>query len=226
MGTFLSLSGIIGKTQAEVAHSLANYARAEGGDLQSEVLQINDENCCVLKELNENTTILYPFGYIEWDRSTEFISKDLNAPVFSFHIHDGDLWMYVLFVNGELVDQFNPIPDYWEDISEEEINSWKGNAETLAKYIPRLDAGDVERYLLRWDLDTDQQKAYESDRYLNEDWQLIDFMNKLGLPLPMDEQGTSSGITYKLWTKELRLKPQMPQSATAKTVSKKWWKLW
>jgi len=60
---------------------------------------------------------------LEWDESSAFLSRELQAPVFSFHIHDGDLWMYILHVNGLAVDQFNPVPDYWDDqISSEEID--------------------------------------------------------------------------------------------------------
>src|SRR6266496_6193495 len=104
MGMFLSLTSIIGKTQNEVVNSLSNYTKSVGGGLEKEALSIDNDNCCVIEEANGNTTIFNPYAYIEWDKSSEFISKDLNAPVFSFNIHDGDLWMYVLFVNGDTVD--------------------------------------------------------------------------------------------------------------------------
>jgi hypothetical protein len=78
------------------------------------------------------------------------------VPVFSFHIHDGDFWMYILYFDGEVVDRFNPIPDYWNDnvstITEEEIDSWKGHAEVLTDYIPGLGIKQIENYLIRWDL--------------------------------------------------------------------------
>src|SRR5690349_18553847 len=132
MGMFLSMTSIVGKTKNEVVNSLNNYAKTFSGGLEKESLSIDNDNCCVIEEANGNTTIFNPYAYLEWDKSSEFISKNLNAPVFSFHIHDGDLWMYVLYVNGEKVEQFNPIPDYWdENISEEEIQSWKGNALTV-----------------------------------------------------------------------------------------------
>jgi hypothetical protein len=32
--------------------------------------------------------------------------------------------MYILYNNGQIIDQFNPIPDYWdENISDEEMES-------------------------------------------------------------------------------------------------------
>jgi hypothetical protein len=205
MGMFLSLTSVVGKTQNEVVNSLTNYAKSVGGGLKKENLSIDNDNCCVIEEAIGNTTIFNPYAYLEWDKSSEFISKDLNAPVFSFHIHDGDLWMYVFFVNGEIVDQFNPIPDYWDDsISVEEIESWKGDASILVKYLNNVKQLNIEKYLVRWDLESEENgKAYVDDEFTNEDWQLLDFMKRIGLPYPLDENGNPKGQIYKLWTKEL-----------------------
>ena len=168
MGMFLSLTSVIGKTENEVLNSLANYAKSVGGGLEKENLLIEHDNCCVIAEANGNTTIFNPYAYLEWDKSSEFISEDLSAPVFSFHIHDGDLWMYVLFVNGEQVDRFNPLPDYWDDnTSKEEMESWKGSAQTVSKYISNIKPADIEKYLVRWDLDAENEKAYPEDEFVN-----------------------------------------------------------
>ena len=182
MGLFLSLSGVIGRTKDEVLTSLTNYANSVDGGLSEENLTTDNEHCCVIEEINGNTTILYPNGYIEWDASSEFISKELMTSVFSFHIHDGDLWMYILYANGIVIDQFNPIPDYWTDeISENEIQSWKGDASIITKQIPNLESKDIEKYLVRWDFDNeDEEKAYPTDEFIKEDWQLVDFMRKVG----------------------------------------------
>ena len=234
MGMFLSMTSVIGRTKDAVISSLTNYAKSAGGGLEKENLSIDNNNCCVIEEANGNTTIFNPYAYLEWDKSSEFVSRELNAPVFSFHIHDGDLWMYVLFVNGEIVDQFNPIPDYWdENISEEEIQSWKGNAATIVKYVSTVTPADIERYLVRWDLDADEsKKAYADDEFVQEDWQLLDFMKRLGLPYPLNDDGAPKSDTFKLWTKELPVKQQSPQTAreqfasSASKSNKPWWKFW
>jgi hypothetical protein len=234
MGMFLSLTSVIGKTQNEVVNSLTNYARSVGGGLEKESLPIDNDNCCVIEEAYGNTTIFNPYAYLEWDKSSEFISKDLNAPVFSFHIHDGDLWMYVLFVSGHTVDQFNPIPDYWnENTSDDEIESWKGNAATVVKYLRNIKQEDIEKYLVRWDLDAEEnEKAYPNDEFTTEDWQLLDFMKKIKLPYPLDDNGNPKGQVYKLWTKELKIKPQSSNASatipviTVKNIKKPWWKFW
>ena len=187
MGTFLSLSGVIGKTQDQVVTSLTSYANSVKGNLQADdTINSDNENSCIIQEQNGNTTIFYPNGYIEWDASSEYISKELKAPVFSCHIHDGDLWMYVLYFEGQIIDQFNPIPDYWEDIDEKEIKSWKGNASIVAKYIPNLEVKDIEKYLVRWDVENeDSYKAYSDDEFTNEDWQLTDFIKKWDSPIQL-----------------------------------------
>ncbi|MES2775034.1 MAG: hypothetical protein V4722_12660 [Bacteroidota bacterium] len=231
MGMFLSLTSVVGKTQNEVEASLASYAKFAGGGLEKENISIDNDNCCVISEANGNTTIFNPYAHLEWDKSSEFISKELNAPVFSFHIHDSDLWMYVLFANGKAVDQFNPIPDYWDDnMSEEEIESWKGNTEIVSNNFKTVKQADIERYLVRWDLEVEgNNKAYADDEYTNEDWQLLDFMKKLHLPYPLDENGNPNGQVYKLWTKDLKLKTQTPNLTTTPAThryKRPWWKFW
>jgi hypothetical protein len=203
MGTFLAFSSVISKTELEVVESLKRFTKTvNGGFEQNNDIILDSDNCCTVREKAENTTILYPNGYLEWDDSSQYISKDLNALVFSFHIHDGDLWMYVLYNNGIIIDQFNPIPDYWDDgISDEEIDSWSGEATVVANHIPYIDENDINKYLVRWDLDAEEQiKAYPTDEYPQEDWQIIDFMKKLRLPFPIGDDGIPTGTTYQMWT--------------------------
>ncbi len=232
MGTFLSLSGIIGKSHSEVADCLAKYCQDNGGGLLQEELSVENKNCCIIKEEGNNTVVHYPSGYLERDQSSAFLSKELDAPVFSFHIHDGDLWMYLLFINGAIVDQFNPIPEYWEEeISEEEIASWSGNASIVTKHIPGLKPESIQKYLVRWLPEEESRKAYTTDEYMNEDWQLIDFMKKVGLTFPLDDQYQPTGSTYKLWTKDHKLIPvkAAPQRAVplaSTPVKRKWWEFW
>jgi hypothetical protein len=167
----ISLTGVVGKKPSEVVNSLCGYAHSAGGGLEQEALPGDHDNSCVIEESTGNTTIFYSDAFLEADESAVFISKNLNAPVFSFHIHDGDFWMYTLFVNGEPVDQFNPIPDYFEDaLPAEEIDKFKGNVKTIAKFVPGIDTKNIEKYLVRWDLDKENAKAYPDDEFTNKDW--------------------------------------------------------
>jgi hypothetical protein len=206
MGLFLSLSGVIGKTQSEVAESLRNYARSQSGGLENGNVDDHQDNRCLIKETNGNTTIFYPNYFMEWDQSSAFLSLELKVPVFSFHIHDGDLWMYFLYMSGVAVDQFNPIPDYWGDVTAKEAESFKGNADLVAKYIPGLNPENIRGYLIRWNLEQESKKSYPEDEFFNEDWQLVDFMKKIGLSFPSDGDGNPTGEMYRLWTGKLILK--------------------
>ncbi|MEO8148234.1 MAG: hypothetical protein ABI723_11375 [Bacteroidia bacterium] len=235
MGLFLSLSGIIGKSSGSVINSLANYAKSVNGGLQPAAIDNEHENFCVVKEANGNSCILYPFHYTEWDNSSKFISRELQAPVFSCHIHDEDLWMFVVYNNGEVVSQFNPVPDYWDDnISQKEIDKWKGDANTVCKYVRNCKPADIEKYLKRWNLDDEPlEKAYKEDEFtLGDCWQLIDFLNKLGISYPLDNEGNPTGQVFKLWTSQLKLEASEPKQAIqsknnpAQNKSKPWWKFW
>lgn len=229
MGTFLAISSVAGKTKNEVAGCLENYALSVNGGFQEAANITSDTpNSCIIDEQSGNTSVFYPDGYLEWDESSKFISKELDATVFAFHIHDGDLWMYVLYKSGEVVDRFNPIPDYWDnDLSEEDIDSWRGSAETIARLIPYVKPEDIDRYLLRWNLEEEPTKAYPTDEFTREDWQMVDFMSKLKLPYPLDDNGNPKGHTYKLWTNQLPLASQSKMDFTEETTDKKpWWKFW
>lgn len=230
MGNFLALSGVIGKTHTEVLNALTAYANGAGGGIrQDDTLKYDDDNCCLIEEANGNTTVLYPNWYNEWDDTSESISKQLNATVFSLHIHDGDLWMYVLYNNGKIVDKFNPVPDYWdENLRSNEIKTWKGNASIIAKYVTYVQPKDIKNYLVAWDLDEEEStKAYSTDEFAKEDWQMLDFMSRLKLPYPLDDNGNANGQAYKLWTQKSLLNPSAKAAAgRTATKAKPWWKFW
>ena len=118
------------------------------------------------------------------------LSRVLETSSFYFHVHDGDLWMYEFYVNGLQRDQFNTCPDYWEEISEEEKLSWKGSSAVLAENWLGVNKDEIENYLVDLPYDDDRShKAYEDDEFDYGDiWQLTDFMKKLGVPYPDDEE--------------------------------------
>lgn len=232
MGNFLALSGVIARSSDEVLASLTKYSKSVGGGIVPDnTLNSDDVNCCIVNEQNGNTTILYPYGFSEWDETSEFISRELNATVFSLHIHDSDLWMYLLYNNGEIVDQFNPVPDYWDkNITDEEFERWKGNASIVTQYISYVKSEDIDKYLVLWDIDEDEDentKAYPTDEFGKEEWQLLDFMTKLRLEYPLDDNNKPKGQLYRLWTNKLGLE-LVDRNVLNKSESKAkpWWKFW
>lgn len=148
----------------------------------------------------EPVVVSYPHDFYNWDEASEHLSLALNTTVFSLHIHDGDLWMYVLFEGGEEVDRFNPIPDYFSDeLEPEELSSWAGDPALIARVWPDVEVSEIERYLTFWDLDDEAAgKAYDEDEHSYHDcWQLVDFMKKLGLPAPDPIEEADRGERYE-----------------------------
>lgn len=187
MGLFLALSGVIGHPKETTVAALKKFAARDGAKLEPAEYNADDNELCVVAEEHDNTTVLFLDGYFGMDQASAYLSEELSAPVFALHIHDGDFWMYTLYYKGQTVDQFHPIPDYWnDDTSKEGIADWQGNAATVAKYVPAVQAQDIDRYLVRWDLEAIRPpKAYSTDEFAQEDWQLIDFMKRLKLPYPI-----------------------------------------
>src|SRR6185436_13210174 len=127
MGLFLAVAGIGGATEASVENALAGYASQHGMRFEhSENVSLDGAGQLVMSAASAGgVSVLFPSDFMEWDDCAAHLSKSITAPVFSFHIHDGDLWMYVFFVNGAETDHFNPLPEYWdENITEEERRQW------------------------------------------------------------------------------------------------------
>jgi len=237
MGLFLSLSGVIGKSQDNVVNCLGEFVSLAGGSIIPQQLSFMNDNCCIIKSTGSNVSVLYPNNFYDWDDASAYLSQRLQAPVFSFHIHDGDMWLYVLYVNGEIEDRFNPIPDYWDDkLPEDELDSWKGNVEVVTKYVPGLHKDAIAKYLVRWDLEDEKpNKAYETDSYSREDWQLVDFMQKLNLVFPLNYDDSFNGDTYAFTTKKTEVNQVASQSKPFTDINetkplvvktKPWWKFW
>ena len=197
---FLSASGLSGVTSANVEAALQSYQEQKQRQFYPAAGTTNDPDILVLTETaDQKIFLLYPNGFFEWDELSAYLSSQLQCPVFSFHIHDGDLWMFVFFSQGEQITQFNPIPNYWDDgISDEEIDQWKGDASLIFAHWPGITEESISRYFTRWNLEAETQaKAYPDDEFgFGCDWQMCDFIRKLGLIYPLGEDGKLIGKTY------------------------------
>lgn len=69
------------------------------------------------------------------------LSGDLKSPAIAFMVHDSDIACYWLFDAGQLLDEFNSCPGYFDG---EESAPTGGNAEVLARYCrPGVKADDL-----------------------------------------------------------------------------------
>lgn len=230
MGLFLALSGVIGTPALEVQHTLKDFAALRSGSFELAEGTTNDPNIGIITYSGPNTTIMYPNGFIEWDDASQHISQTLQKPVFSLHIHDGDLWMYILFHKGEEIGRFNPLPEYWKELEPEEKQKWRGDANIIANLVKGVTPYEISKYFVEWDPDKDDEvRAYPDDEYpVGNCWQMVDFMRRIGLEYPMTGNGSILGDTFRLWTKKFKLRlPRPIKQASAPTKQMKpWWKFW
>jgi hypothetical protein len=163
------MSGVVGASEEAVLAALHDYAVDRRGSMDDAELTLHDAGCLVISECFNGVIVLYPDGFLGWDDAAGYLSARLNTPVFSFHIHDSDLWMYLLFERGEVVDQFNPMPDYWGELDADERRTWAGNPTEVAKCVPGLSVARIWKYLVPWDdevFEADRRtKAYPTDRF-------------------------------------------------------------
>lgn len=204
MGLFLSMSAVVDADKDAVAAALSKFAQSRDGSCHlAPGKKTEDPNTLVLFEQNRRSTIVYPGEFFDWDAASQFLSAELKTPVFSFHIHDGDLWTFIAFADGEPATQFNPVPDYW-DSSNEEACAWAGNAVKVASLVPDVDSKIIEPYLTRWNFEPEEpKKAWPDDEFATLDcWQLLDFMRRLGFKYPIGNSGSVLGETYEFVPEE------------------------
>jgi hypothetical protein len=200
MGLFLAMSGIVGAKKEAVEAALRSFVDARNGSFNQATRSTEEQNTLVLLQDGSKCSVLYPREFFEWDEASQYLSSELDAPVFSFHIHDEDLWMFLLFDKGEQVAQFNPLPEYWDDsISDEERASWSGDAASISSHIPGVTVDAIRPYLRHWDLDEEEPgKAFPEDKFHFHDcWQMCDFLKRVGLRYPLDDTGQVLGVAYE-----------------------------
>ena len=153
-----------------------------------------------LIELGATQTVqsLYlPSGSDLW-AIPEAIASALKVPWLDLSINEEAMWSYVLVVDGQTVDDFSTLPQYWDMAEDADADPLAGKfsdprvlAETWQVPVER-----VERYLVNWGMQNDpddsgvyhtilQDKAYPTDEHpYGECRQMFDFMKALGGKMP------------------------------------------
>ena len=238
MGLFLSASGVLSPDAEAIRDVISAYAASNDGTFDFRAGTTDDRNIGVMQATQSTTTVLYPDGFTNWDDLSKFLSVELARPVFSFHIHDGDLWMFIAFKDGDEGACFNPISDYWQEIDDDERRRWAGNAPSVASLVGDVDPASIERYFVPWteEVLATEKKAYADDEFaIGSAWQLVDFMRRLGFVYPLDDGGTPTGETYYLKIGRPRRAPAIadaqspepkPSFSQKNSPAKSWWKFW
>lgn len=197
MGLFLQAAIMPGCKETDARAAVEAVARKyscsfdelEKGDAAEDDMIISDlipEECQYIENAN-GVSILFNEGCIGYDSLAKAVSRESGKAVLLLYIYDGDYWGYWLYDKGELLDEFNPMPDYFEDLPEEKLQKVRGDADIIADCF-QVGKASVEKYLVRWSEETMDEKAYEDDEFGYEDWQMADFMRKLGYPYQFGEE--------------------------------------
>lgn len=199
MGKFISMSGIIGKSQSEVLETLKSYFDNQNKELKETALNTEIYDLFLLNEEKNNSIIIYPEEFFEFKVMAVYFSEKFKKPIFNFYIYDGYLWMYEMYYDGQLIDKFNPIPSFLDH--ENEIDSYKGNPEIVCKYLKSIELSEIKEYYKFWteELINSKEKAYPTDEFsYGMDWQVVDFMKKLNLKYPIIDEEETIGRAFKL----------------------------
>ena len=174
MGLFLDLGILKNCDKIKAKKILDAWAKDRTSDISPNECQLDEQNGDTVILLNADSNFEGNAQFFK------YASSKTNDAVMSLYIYDGDYWGYNLFDNGQEIDKFNPLPDYFDDIDESEIEAYKGNSDIVAQYF-NINKDSIENYLIFWtDELMDEGLAYENDEFGYEDWQLVDFMEKLG----------------------------------------------
>jgi alanyl-tRNA synthetase len=100
------------------------------------------------------------------------LSEELRCPVLAVLNHDDDILWYQLYADGELIDDYNSSPDYFEEV-EESTGPSGGDAEGLCRAFGSRKVAEVKRIL---------QEPF-GDKYTFAVQRHEDLARALGIPL-------------------------------------------
>ena len=174
MGLFLEVGILKNCSKIETKKILEDWTRDKRSDILPDECQLDEQNGGTVILLNENSNFEGNSQFFK------YASSKTNNAVMALYIYDGDYWGYNLFVNGGEVDKFNPMPDYFNTVTESEIAEYRGNSDVVSQYF-NINKDSIQNYLIFWtDELTGEELAYENDEFGYVEWQLVDFMEKLG----------------------------------------------
>ncbi len=81
----------------------------------------------------------------------EQLSREMKTAALLFIVHDSDILLYQAYDSGVLLDEYQSIPDYWGDVTEEEKMRLAGKPDVLAGLAGKPDKKDVIASLLKAD---------------------------------------------------------------------------
>ena len=134
MGSFYTSYTLRGPTQKSVAAAL--------GGRSAFITPLKDDCAVVFDEESDqqNQEVMVEFA--------AYLSGELHCPLLAVLNHDDDILWYQLYLNGELADEYNSSPDYFEETQEGEPSGpTGGNAQKICSAFGVNSVNEVERIL-------------------------------------------------------------------------------
>jgi hypothetical protein len=175
MGLFLETGILKSCSRQKAEELLRTWAATRQSAIIPSDCQMEEQNGGVVMVLNDGSLFEGNEAFFK------FVSAEIAGPVLSLYIYDGDYWGYSLFSSGREIDEFSPMPNYFEEADEAALQKVKGNSRIVADCFD-VPEDRIRNYLVTWteEMLEGEGKAYEEDEYGYQDWQLCDFMKKLG----------------------------------------------
>jgi ankyrin repeat protein len=70
-------------------------------------------------------------------RIAKSLSAKLSTSALALLVHDSDVFLYLLYDQGQLIDQFDSNPGYFAPVTAAQRKKWSGNFASLAQRAPR-----------------------------------------------------------------------------------------
>jgi hypothetical protein len=171
MGSFYTNYTLRGPTQQSVVAALAG---------RSAFVSPVDNGCVVVfdeKSDEQNQEVVVELA--------SYLSAELRCPLLAVLNHDDDILWYQLYLNGELADEYNSSPDYFEEGQEGEPSGpTGGNAQKLCGALGADSVEEVERIL--------RKSAFTDDGYTFAFKRHADLATALGI----SSFGVGAGFGY------------------------------
>lgn len=210
MGLFVSFFLVLDASKENAEKELNQFAlNKEGKLVKEENTAYLDSNFCSIQQISENTFIVLPELFLEFEDACTSISSQLQKTVLLFSIHDSDFWSVCCYENGQFSYQFNPNPNYFED----DDNSLKSKNFSLENFCNQVNCSKelIENYFVEWNLVKRKKKAYKTDEFqYNDGLQLYDLLKKIGITYDVIASPNEND-TFKIFTKSFPLKEKEPE---------------
>src|ERR1700722_105533 len=160
MGSFYTNYTLRGLSQQAVAAALAG---------RSAIVTPEQDGCVVVfdeESDQQNSEIIAELA--------ARLSTGFGCPLLAVLNHDDDILWYQLYVNGELMDEYNSAPDYFDALEEAESAPSGGDAAQLCSAFGVNNVREVKRILTKPSLDDDGY-VFALDRH-------SDLASALGIP--------------------------------------------